>query len=166
MDDRAPAFDAKYANRAAKRHGLIIGAPPTIQARSTAETDVQEQRNAAWKPQLLLTILGTKVPGEIIDEPSAMVLAILGVGRKLRPRFAKSAWIDKDGRVRADFVNLDGTRIRNRPLCTTEQYRSFYQRLGERLKLTDLEYLEMFSEFRKWIGRDMRVDQDQKEMLK
>lgn len=89
-----------------------------------------------------------------------IVLAILGWqhGRK-PPRFGKIAVINHQGFVITNFQKRDGTILQAHTIGHVDDINGGLRKLADFLKLSDIDRLGMFEEFRKWIAHDYRADQ-------
>lgn len=122
-----------------------------------------------WRTRLCAAAGVFKEPGVNVDELAMLVTAVLDIGRDRLPSLGRTATIDKQGRLRANWaglVNGQVKRIRNMPLMSVQQYQDTYRRLGDMVCADQAEYDDLFQQFRQWVGRDMRVSQDQADQIK
>lgn len=105
-----------------------------------------------------------KMTGGNTTNMGCFVLAILGWqhGRK-PPRFGSKAAIDAEGMVFSNCQDKDGKMYKSECLGHLSHITDSFKGLADKLKLNDLERIEMFDELRKWFVHDERANESKKE---
>lgn len=86
-----------------------------------------------------------------------LFLAIINKRAKHPPNFANNGVITKDGYIVTHFQRKDGTILKNYAIGMVAGICNDFRRACDLAKMDDAEREEMFSEFRKWISRDLRA---------
>ena len=93
-----------------------------------------------------------------------LILAILGWQHNRHPpRFGDIAIINYEGYVITNFQKRDGTILQAQAIEKVENLVHAMRDLCDRMNLNDIDRMEMFEEFKKWISRDYRADQTPEE---
>jgi hypothetical protein len=144
-----------------------------LNAKAAAELVAEWERNT-WQYRAIAATRGNRT------FLGCCVLAILGIAPDHPPRYVyPTIYIDGDGMVRSFMQKVDGTveglaeyhaagspevdalKMAHMPkLCKLEHLRDNCRRLADHLKMTDVERVEFFDLFRKWVEYDARAVKD------
>lgn len=116
-------------------------------------TSEQERQRATWQYRAVAMTHGNQSMLGLI------LLATLAKSASNPPKITGSATITKDGMVLASFQGRDDPAPRPMTyICTVEELQANFSGLADSLKLNDIDRVEMFTELKKWIWKDERVD--------
>lgn len=75
------------------------------------------------------------------------------------PHLTTAAKIDKNGTIVADVVERNGTIVKDHVIFANEiQMRDRFRELADRLKLDDVDRVELFKYAQRWVVADRRLD--------
>lgn len=106
-----------------------------------------------WTYKVLLASFPTRSMGP-------MVRAVLGKQMARGPKLSLSATIASDGMVYAGLKHDETIISFAHPLGTVTAIRDEFRRLADHCRLNDAERLELFEQLRKWMGKDLRSEED------
>lgn len=86
----------------------------------------------------------------------AMLLAALGKQRRTVPQFVGQANISSSGHVFCDMIGKDGSHHKGALVGTVQEMTDAFSRLGDEMRLNDVDRVALFSAVRGWINRDFR----------
>lgn len=94
------------------------------------------------------------------DETIPFLLhAVFGSCNVLAPFLCTSPKINKTGRIVADLITKYGTLQKNYVIFDDEtQMEGIFRKLADRLKLDDVERVDLFVAVRFWVKADQRLD--------
>src|SRR5579859_6101935 len=129
-----------------------------------------EELAASWQGQAL-AFSGKNAPqlcrvlmsvfADNYDETMIFLLnaAFPGFTGLVAPFLCSNPKIDKAGRIIADLIDRDGAKIKDYVVfADEEQMEGIFRRLADRLKLSDLDRIDLFVCLRHWVKADMRLD--------
>ena len=128
--------------------------PPISKINLTPEADP-----TTWQGKALMFLLHSgRMPTDIRDEMTAIILAILKNNRNHYPRYAYQCYVDAKGEMYADFAPSPhrDTWIKRKHVGSTITVRDTMRALADGLDLSDAERMDMFQTLRRWIFRDDR----------
>lgn len=89
-----------------------------------------------------------------------MVRAVLGKQMARGPKLSLQATIGQSGMVYAGLKHDDQVVSYQHPLGDVKAIRDEFRRLADHCRLNDAERIELFTELRKWMGKDLRSEED------
>lgn len=92
-----------------------------------------------------------------------LLLAVLGWQAGFKPRFGRTATINKEGMVFTECVDGQGKNCGRQCLGHVEGIRDSFRGLADHLKLSDAECNEMFLELKRWFSHDARANESNSE---
>ncbi len=127
-----------------------------------------EELNASWQgralrfandnPQLK-TFLMSLLADNWDDAMPFLLTAVYGEFGIKAPFYCSNPKIDKRGHIVADLIGTDGFKYKNAVVfISTNQMQGTLRKLGDRLKLSDEERIELFNAARHWVKADLRLD--------
>lgn len=113
-----------------------------------------------WTYKVLLASFPTRSMGPIVR-------AVLGKQMARGPKLSLSATIGPDGSVYAGLKHDDQVISLCHPVAPSmlgkqgvHILRDEFRRLADHCRLNDAERLELFEQLRKWMGKDLRSEED------
>jgi len=106
-----------------------------------------------WTWRVMLASYPTRSMGPIVR-------AVLGKQMQRGPKLSLQATIASNGMVLAGLKHDDTVISYAHPLGTVQSIRDEFRRLADHCRLNDLERIELFTELRKWLGKDLRSEED------
>jgi hypothetical protein len=134
---------------------------------SELERGVAFDLRASWQAKVLIVTDGKRLGMVVLsmlahtyDEAMPTLLAIcFGLTSIKAPFLCSAAKIDKSGRVVTDMVTDYGEIEKDHVLFPNEiAMRDTFRRLADRLKLSDLDRIELFKCVQRWVVADRRLD--------
>lgn len=94
------------------------------------------------------------------DEAMPVILqAIYGHVALYLPGFVSAAKINKAGQIVADWASKDGKVEKAKCVFSSQEQMQFvFRTLADKMKLSDLERIEMFKCAQRWVVADQRLD--------
>lgn len=114
-------------------------------------TAEQEAVRQSWQYRAIQATRGNQT------KLGALVIAVCGKMTDNPPRITGSAEINEDGWVIAPFHRRDG-KIENSIVGDVNYLTRSFSELADTLRLSDADRIAMFSEVKRWIRKDHRVD--------
>lgn len=118
-----------------------------------------------WTKRVLLASFPTRSMGPIVR-------AVLGKQMARGPKLSLQATVSSDGSVFAGLKHDEQVISYCHPIALTMKdgqwgtkqgvhiLRDEFRRMADHCRLNDAERLELFGELRKWLGKDLRSDED------
>lgn len=134
---------------------LVPGAharPARVLTESLAIRGDTVATSGSWKARGIVATAGNQ------SLLGAILIATLGYATSNPPRIVSAAEITEDGGVVAFFQKRgeDGATLTR--LCSVEDLVNNFRGLADALKLSDDDRTALFTELRKWIAKDHRVE--------
>lgn len=117
---------------------------------NSAETKDPERH---WTWRCVLASYPTRSMGPIVR-------AVLGKQMARGPKLSLQATVASDGMVYAGLKHDEQVLSYAHPLGQVKSLRDEFRRLADHCRLNDADRLELFDQLRKWLGKDLRSEED------
>ena len=106
-----------------------------------------------WTQRVLVASFPTRSMGPIVR-------AVLGKQMARGPKLSLQATIASNGMVFAGLKHDDVMVSYAHPLGMVKDLRDEFRRMADHCRLSDAERTELFTELKKWLGKDLRSEED------
>lgn len=93
-----------------------------------------------------------------------IVRAVLGKNMQRGPKLSLQATIAPGGMVYAGLKHDDKVVSFAHPLGQVQSIRDEFRRLADHCRLNDTDRIALFEELRKWLGKDLRSEEERAKM--
>lgn len=118
-----------------------------------------EELRQRWEYKVLEMCDGNKTA------MGCVILAALGKGIQLRPRFAFKAKITKDGVIAAHILRKNDELVLDAHICRVPEMIKKLRELANACNLSDDDYRALFQTVRNWIAKDERPAEQRNNLL-